>query len=206
MRPERSFPWLPVIGALVGLIIIWQVSTQTKQATTALQVTFERQAMLTSTEVALAQTVGALTPRPQISLDDLQRLLPSVVSALPEVVGGLPMSAVLASGVTARTRIDVLALEPNPDGAPGVVVRGTVTNTSAETITVPISVFSLRDSNGNSYAVGAGVQADVLPGEYAPLELTVPVGDDLGLVLVVVFAGEVPIELHLRDARSAQVP
>ncbi|WP_322489394.1 hypothetical protein [Chloroflexus sp.] len=202
MRPTRPFPWLPVTGILLALAVIWLVHQQTYRADTALQTAFAQQAALRDTEIALNKTVTALTPRPevpQISLDDLKRLLPTAVSSLPNLVGGTPTPEPIASGATARTRIDVLELAPMPDGSQGVIVRGTVTNTSQDEITVPISAFSLRDSAGATFTVDTAAQAVLKPGEYTPLELTVPVQADRGLVLVVLMEGEGPVELKLRD-------
>lgn len=202
MRSDRSFPWLPVTGILLALAVIWLVHQQTQQADMALQATFAQQAALRDTEIALNKTVTALTPRaemPQISLDDVKRLVPSAVSSLPNLVGGTPTPEPIANGTTARTRIDVLELAPMLDGSQGVIVRGTVTNTSQDEITVPISAFSLRDSTGATFTVDTGAQAVLKPNEYTPLELTVPVRNERGLVLVVLIEGEAPVELKLRD-------
>lgn len=198
MRNDRSFPWLPVLGALFGLFLIWQVRTQVAQAPEGLSATFAQQAAVQATESALAQTAASLTPRPQISLDDVRRLIPSTVP--------LPLSPFeaevepLASGNTARTRVDVLELAPMPDGSPGVLVKGVVTNTSQEEITIPISAFLLRDSTAAEYQPDGSATATLQPQESTTLELTVPVPDGRGLVLIVQYANEAPIELTLREA------
>ncbi len=203
MSTDRSFRWVPLIGALAALVIIWLVHQQTQQANMALQATFAQQAALQATEIALNKTVVALTPRPelpQIGLDDLKRLMPTALAGLPDIPSTFTAGPTpIVTGTLGGLLVEVLELAPMPDGSQGVKVVGRVSNIGQAEITVPISAFELIDTAGASYIAGGGAQAVLKPQEYTPLELEVPVPPNRGLKLRVNLPDVGPIELELRD-------
>lgn len=81
--------------------------------------------------------------------------------------------------------------------AEGVHVRGEVTNISRRQVRVPISAFELRDSAGVSYIAGDGVSSTLGPGQSTPLELTVPLPEDRGLLLITHLPPDPPVEQRL---------
>jgi len=202
MSTDRSFRWVPLIGALAALIIIWMVHQQTQQANTALQATFAQQAALKQTEISLSKTVTALTPQPempQIGLDDLQRLMPTALAGLPNIPSTFTAGPTpIVTGTVGGLLVEVLELAPLPDGGQGVMVVGRVSNIGQAEMTVPISAFELIDTAGASYAAD-GAQAVLKPNEFTPLELRVPLPPERGLKMRVSLPNAEPLEMELRD-------
>lgn len=109
---------------------------------------------------------------------------------------GAPIEPV---SIMPRVRVEVRELRP-AEGSLKVV--GSVTNTSAADVQVPISAFELRDSAGASYIAGGGASATLRPGESTPLELTVPLPKGRGLILITHLPPDPPAEQKLLVADS----
>jgi hypothetical protein len=92
---------------------------------------------------------------------------------------------------TARLRVEVRELRPIEGG---LQVLGTVTNQSPGDLLVPISAFELRDSTGVSYIAGGGASATLAPGASTPLDLTVPLPAERGLLLITNLPPDPPVE------------
>jgi hypothetical protein len=104
---------------------------------------------------------------------------------------GAPIEPV---AVTPRLRVEVRELIADGDN---LKVIGSVTNTGAADVAVPISAFELRDSLGASYVAGGGASATLRPGESTPLELTVPLPPGRGLLLITRLPPDPPVEQKL---------
>lgn len=95
---------------------------------------------------------------------------------------------------TPRLRVEIRELRPDGDG---LLVVGEVTNIGSSDVEVPISAFELRDSTGASYIAGGGAAVTLKPGESTPLELTVPLPEGRGLILVTNLPPDQPVEQKL---------
>lgn len=95
---------------------------------------------------------------------------------------------------TARLRIHIQELQPISGG---IQVLGSVTNRSNSDLLVPISAFELRDSSGVSYIAGGGASVTLHPGDSTPLELSVPLPEGRGLLLVTNLPPDPPLEQRL---------
>lgn len=122
----------------------------------------------------------------------------SVASAIPEAPTAAPTTSPLASPLTLQSpRLQVIIDHVDPI-AGGVKISGSVTNTSAEDVTVPIGAFELYDNAGVSFIAGGGAAATLKPGESTPLELTSPVFEGRALNrLVLRLLPDGPVELEL---------
>lgn len=78
-------------------------------------------------------------------------------------------------------------------------VVGRVRNISTGKVTVPISAFVLRDSNGREYVAGDGAKADLYPGAEVPLELSVPVLPGTPLTLTITLPPDPAVEVVLQS-------
>lgn len=122
---------------------------------------------------------------------ELQARAADALGALSSGGAARPVEPVVES---ARLRVEVRELQP-ADG--GMRVVGEVTNISQGDLQVPISAFELRDSTGASYVAGGGASATLRPGERTPLELTVPLPEGRGLLLVTSLPPDPPVEQRL---------
>lgn len=95
---------------------------------------------------------------------------------------------------SANVRVEVRELRPT---ANGLQIRGEVTNIGRRELQVPISAFELRDSSGASYLAGGGASATLRPGQSTPLELTVPLPEGRGLLLITSLPPDPPVEQRL---------
>lgn len=126
----------------------------------------------------------------------------SAASAIPVTPTVAPTAAPtappLASPLTLQSpRVQVIIDHVDPI-AGGVKISGSVTNTSAEDVTVPIGAFELYDNTGVSFIAGGGAAATLKPGESTPLELTSPVFEGRALTrLVLHLLPDAPVELVL---------
>ena len=122
----------------------------------------------------------------------------SVASAIPEGPTAGPTTSPLALPRTLQSpRLQVIIDHVDPI-AGGVKISGSVTNTSAEDVTVPIGAFELYDNAGVSFIAGGGAAATLKPGESTPLELTSPVFGGRALTrLVLRLLPDAPVELVL---------
>lgn len=123
--------------------------------------------------------------------DELQARARDLLATLSAGGAGRPVEPAVES---ARLRVEVRELK-RTDG--GLQVLGTVTNISGGDLQVPISAFELRDSAGGSYVAGGGASATLAPREQTPLELTVPLPEGRGLLLVTKLPPDPPIEQRL---------
>lgn len=132
---------------------------------------------------------------PQFDLAALPaELQQSARDLLASIGAGNPGRPVQPAVETPRLRVEVRELRPSADG---LQVIGEVTNLSQGEVTVPISAFELRDSAGASYVAGGGASATLRPGESTPLELTVPLPEGRGLLLVTNLPPDQPVEQKL---------
>jgi len=178
-----------VWGAVVGILLILISS---------------RSHLLDPENPSLSQYFAA-QPTPE-GFDPGFRLPQLEISALP---AGLQMAArellaTLGAGGVGRpvepavesrsVRVEVRELK-RVEG--GLQVRGEVTNLSEGELLVPISAFELRDSTGASYVAGGGASATLKPGESTPLDLTVPLPEGRGLLLVTNLPPDPAVEQRL---------
>jgi hypothetical protein len=186
---ERS-PGLPIWlwGAVVAALLI-VISTRGR---------------LLSSNDALSQVFAAQPPPagldpgailPQFDLGalpaDLQQEARDLLATLGAGQAGRPVQPAVE---TPRLRVEVRELRPSADG---LQVLGEVRNLSQSDVTVPISAFELRDSAGASYVAGGGASATLRPGESTPLDLTVPLPEGRGLLLVTNLPPDAPVEQKL---------
>jgi hypothetical protein len=122
---------------------------------------------------------------------ELQQQAQTILDTLARGGAARPVEPVVT---TARLRVEVRELQ-RAEG--GLKVVGTVTNISQEEVQVPISAFELRDSTGASYVAGGGASATLRPGDSTPLELTVPLPEGRGLLLVTNLPPDAPVEQRL---------
>jgi hypothetical protein len=138
---------------------------------------------------------GPAVQLPQLDLSALPEGLQETASELRRTLGlGGPGRPLEPFAETPRLLVEVRELAPI---AGGLAVRGVVTNRSAIEVTVPISAFELRDSMGASYIATGGASATLRPGESTPLELTVPLPEGLGLLLITNLPPDPPVEQRL---------
>ncbi len=147
---------------------------------------------------ALQPTPAGLVPGdilPQLDLATLPaELQESARDLLARLGAGRSGRPVQPAVETPRLRVEVTELRPAADG---LRVLGEVTNISRADVVVPISAFELRDSAGASYVAGGGASATLRPGESTPLELTVPLPEGRGLLLVTNLPPDQPVEQKL---------
>lgn len=122
---------------------------------------------------------------------ELQARARELLATLSAGGAGRPVEPAIES---ARVRVEVKELK-RTDG--GLQVVGTVTNISTGELQVPISAFELRDSTGASYVAGGGASATLRPAEQTPLELTVPLPEGRGLLLITRLPPDPPVEQRL---------
>jgi hypothetical protein len=185
-RPSGLPIWL--WGALVAVLLIL-IST--------------RGHFLSSND-ALSQVFAAQPPPagldpgillPQFDLNalpaDLQQQARDLLATLGAGQSGRPVQPAVE---TPRLRVEVRELRPSADG---LRVLGEVKNLGQSDVTVPISAFELRDSSGASYVAGGGASATLKPGESTPLDLTVPLPEGRGLLLITNLPPDQPVEQKL---------
>lgn len=116
---------------------------------------------------------------------------------IPTTPTEAPTTAPLPAPLTLQSpRLQVIIDHIDPL-AGGVRISGSVTNTSAEDVSVPIGAFELYDNAGASFIAG-GAAATLKPGESTPLELTSPVSEGRTLTrLVLSLLPDAPVELEL---------
>ncbi len=138
---------------------------------------------------------GPAVQLPQLDLSALPAGLQETARELRRTLGlGGPGNPLEPIAETPRLLIEVRELAPI---SAGLAVRGVVTNRSTAEVTVPISAFELRDSMGASYIASGGGSATLRPGESTPLELTVPLPEGLGLLLITNLPPDAPVEQRL---------
>jgi hypothetical protein len=182
-------------GAVVGLLLI---------AISA------RGHLLAPENPALSQYFAAQPPPagfdpgfdlPQLSFESLPAELQAAArDLLGNLAAGQPGRPVEPSAQGPRVRVEVRELKRVEAG---LQIVGTVTNTSTGEVQVPISAFELRDSTGASYVAGGGASAALRPGDSTPLELTVPLPEGRGLLLVTNLPPDPPLEQRLIVAEGA---
>lgn len=145
-------------------------------------------------------------PLPALPQLDVQNLAPDAQGAAraiwQQIAAGnrsQPIDPVVSSQ---RVRVVIDGLEPTADG---IRIKGTVTNLTNADLLVPISAFELRDSAGESYRSPSSTMANLPPGGSTPLELSVPLPEGRGLLLITHLPPDPPIEQRLLiDVRGAQ--
>ncbi len=170
----------------------------------ALLILLSTRGRLGPTNEALRQVFAAQPPPaglapgavlPQLDLAalpaDLQQSARDLLATLGAGGVGRPVQPAVE---TPRLRVEVRELRPSDEG---LQVVGEVTNISQADLAVPISAFELRDSAGASYVAGGGASATLRPGEATPLELTVPLPEGRGLMLVTNLPPDQPVEQKL---------
>jgi hypothetical protein len=170
----------------------------------ALLIVVSTRGRLSPSNEALRQVFAAQPPPagiepgvilPQFDLDalpaDLQQSARDLLATLGAGGTGRPVEPAVE---TPRLRVEVGELRPSDEG---LQVVGEVTNISQGDVAVPISAFELRDSAGASYVAGGGASATLKPGESTPLELTVPLPEGRGLILVTNLPPDQPVEQKL---------
>jgi hypothetical protein len=140
---------------------------------------------------ALAQVFAAQPPAagqpptislPQLDLGNLPVDLQAAAGDLWRQLGlGQNVRPVVPSVRSARLQVEISELRRIDAG---LQVLGKVTNISTYEVTVPISAFELKDNTGASYVAGGGGSARLGPGESTPLDLTVPLPEGRGLLLI----------------------
>jgi hypothetical protein len=129
---------------------------------------------------------------PQLDLSSLPEELQSAASDLWRQLGlGQSVSPVAPSARSARLQITIREIKRTSDG---IQVLGEVSNISTSEVTVPISAFELKDNTGASYIAGGGGSALLRPGESTPLDLTVPLPEGRGLLLLTNLPPDPPME------------
>jgi hypothetical protein len=129
---------------------------------------------------------------PQLSIGNLPPELQEVAAQGRELLGlGQAAPPVMSSITTPRLKVEISELRQAPEG---LKVIGLVTNISDAELEVPISAFELRDTGGASYIAGGGAVARLSPGKSTPLDLTVPLPDGRGLLLIVNLPPDAPAE------------
>lgn len=132
---------------------------------------------------------------PQLDLGALPaELQQRATEALATLTAGGAARPVEPAVESARLRVEVRELR-RVEG--GVKVVGEVENISRAELQVPISAFELRDSTGASYVAGGGASATLRPGERTPLELTVPLPEGRGLLLITSLPPDPAVEQRL---------
>jgi hypothetical protein len=122
---------------------------------------------------------------------ELQSAARDLLGTLAAGGAGRPVEPAVES---ARLRVEVRELK-RAEG--GLQIVGTVTNVGDGELVVPISAFELRDSTGASYVAGGGASATLKPGESTPLELTVPLPEGRGLLLITNLPPDPSVEQRL---------
>lgn len=184
---SRGVPiWL--WGAIfAALLIVLSVRGRLQPSNEALRQVFAAQA-----PAAIGAPAMTL---PGLNLANLpSELQQSARDLLATLGAGGPGRPVEPVAETARLHVQVNELRPV---AAGLQVLGTVTNRSASDLLVPISAFELRDSAGISYLAGGGASATLSPGATTPLDLTVPLPADRGLMLITSLSPDPPVEQRL---------
>ncbi|WP_129629168.1 hypothetical protein [Candidatus Oscillochloris fontis] len=171
-------------GALVALLLIIVSSRGRLVGNPAL-----------SQQFAMQPTPNIALPLPDLQIGNLSPDLQAQAQSLLRQIGlgnsGRPLEPL---ATTPRLRIEVTELRPEETG---LRVIGRVTNISTTVVTVPISAFELRDSTGASYIAGGSGSAALQPGEDTPLELTVPLPPERGLLLITRLPPDPPAEQKL---------
>lgn len=184
---SRGIPmWL--WGALIAALLIFMSSRgRFGPSNEALSQVFAAQAPPAGLDVGVdlpSFEIGALPA-------ELQQAARDLLDTLGAGGTGRPVQPAVE---TPRLRVEVRELRPADDG---LLVVGEVTNISQGDVAVPISAFELRDSAGASYVAGGGASATLRPGESTPLELTVPLPEGRGLLLVTNLPPDQPVEQKL---------
>lgn len=145
-------------------------------------------------------------PLPALPQLDVQNLAPDAQTAAraiwQQIAAGNRSQPIDPVASSQRVRVAIDGLEPTADG---VRIKGTVTNLTNADLLVPISAFELRDSAGESYRSPSSTTANLPPGGSTPLELSVPLPEGRGLLLITHLPPDPPIEQRLLiDVRGAQ--
>lgn len=192
-------------GLLLAVLLIFLSTRYQASSSTPLQAVFAAQAAqidqgqgpgLPAIPAGAADAAGAAAGAAAEAAAD------AIATASEAAKGwGIPLPnpfgpKVIVSGQTPRLRVEIFALEL-ADG--GVKVVGEVRNIGAEKLTVPISVFLLRDATGTEYAAGGSAKAELEPGASTPLELTVPVPPGKPLTLTVELPPDAPVVIVLQS-------
>lgn len=185
-RSRRVPMWL--WGALFAtLLIILSTRGRLSPTNEALRQAFAAQPTTTGISTGISLPSFDLSALPA----DLQQQARDLLATLGAGNAGQPIEP---TAETPRLRVEVSELRPTEGG---LLVTGEVTNISQGEVTVPISAFELRDSTSASYIAGGGATATLRPGESTPLELTVPMPDGRGLILVTNLPPDAPVEQRL---------
>lgn len=142
-----------------------------------------------------SQPTTSLAPgidMPDLNLDRLPSEAQQAVRKAQEALGqGQGAPALTPVAQSARLRVEVHQMQQHPDG---VQVLGRVTNISDAALEVPVSAFELHDSAGGVYVAEGGANVQLNPGASTPLDLTVPLPAERGLMLTLVFPPDPPVE------------
>jgi len=180
--PPIPFWMIGLLGAfvLIGISIFMQ---QTR--TVALSDQFARQ----------PTPILPLPALPQLEVQNLSPEIQEMARNLWRQIGaGNRSQPIDPVGSSQRLRVIIDALEPI---ANGIRIRGTVTNLTTTELSVPISAFELRDSSGESYRAPGTTIANLPPGGSTPLDLSVPLPNGRGLLLITHLPPDPPIEQRL---------
>jgi hypothetical protein len=138
---------------------------------------------------------------PQLDIGSLPEELQTVAGDLWRQLGlGQSVSPVAPAARSARLEINIREIKRTTDG---VQVLGEVINISTSEVTVPISAFELKDNTGASYIAGGGGVARLQPSESTPLDLTVPLPEGRGLLLITNLPPDPPVEQVLLVTNDA---
>ncbi|MGQ9481550.1 hypothetical protein [Chloroflexus sp.] len=180
--PPIPFWMIGILGALllIGMSIFLQ-----QNRTVALIDQFAR------------QPTPAL-PLPALPQLEIQSLSPDAQEAArqlwQQIMAGNRSQAVDPVASNQQLRVVIDGIEPVPNG---VRIRGMVTNLTDGNLQVPISAFELRDSAGESYRAPGTTIANLSPGASTPLELSVPLPNGRGLLLITHLPPDPPLEQRL---------
>lgn len=145
-------------------------------------------------------------PVPALPQLEVQNLAPEAQAAAraiwQQIATGNRSQPIDPVASSQRVRVAIDVIEPTADG---VRIKGTVTNLTNADLLVPISAFELRDSTGESYRSPSSTMANLPPGGSTPLELSVPLPEGRGLLLITHLPPDPPIEQRLLiDVRGAR--
>jgi hypothetical protein len=125
--------------------------------------------------------------------------LPSIPGVHPGALFG--HDPILRGGK--KILIDIYSVE-KVDGS--LVVKGDVTNATSETLTLPTSAISFKDSAGVDYTIGDGQKVTLQPTQYSELNMRVPYIEGRDVSLIATFDQEPEYTLKLVPIPGTKVP
>lgn len=132
---------------------------------------------------------------PKVDLPSLPPEVQQAVQAAQEKLNigeTVPALTPVATGI--RVSVNVSAVKRSGGN---VQVRGELKNIADQSLDVPATAFSFRDSAGIAYTLGGSGATTVQPGQTAPFDLSVPLPAGRGLTLIVTLPPDPPIQQTL---------